>query len=217
MSQCHVLCHIAGVFLLSSKAGGLGLNLQAASRIILYDIDWNPAHDIQSMARCWRPGQKHVTLIFRLLTSGTIEERIFHRQIMKQDLSCSVTDLLLSNSSVKFTPQDLKDIFSFHEGDTCLTHDLIGCDCRIEGSQVPMLLDSVKESMDDNMYFEDDFDFESQPPPKKKPKTESASGSSMSELYQWDHHGPPFDDSDLEPGLRSAANQLQFVFRNHFQ
>jgi SNF2 family DNA or RNA helicase len=57
-----------GVFLLSSKAGGLGLNLQSASKIILYDIDWNPAHDIQAMARCWRPGQKEITHIYRLVS-----------------------------------------------------------------------------------------------------------------------------------------------------
>ena len=53
------------VFLLSSKAGGVGLNLQASSKIILFDIDWNPAHDIQAMARCWRPGQRNETHIYR--------------------------------------------------------------------------------------------------------------------------------------------------------
>ena len=56
---------VSVVFLLSSKAGGVGLNLQASSKIILFDIDWNPAHDIQAMARCWRPGQKHETHIYR--------------------------------------------------------------------------------------------------------------------------------------------------------
>ena len=47
------------IFLLSSKAGGVGLNLIGGSHLILYDIDWNPATDIQAMSRVWRDGQKH--------------------------------------------------------------------------------------------------------------------------------------------------------------
>ncbi|GIX70202.1 DNA repair and recombination protein RAD54B [Caerostris extrusa] len=54
------------IFLLSSKAGGVGFNLIGASRILLYDIDWNPANDLQAMARIWRDGQKHSVYIYRL-------------------------------------------------------------------------------------------------------------------------------------------------------
>ena len=54
-----------GIFLLSSKAGGVGLNLIGASRLILYDIDWNPANDMQAMARIWREGQKRTVQIYR--------------------------------------------------------------------------------------------------------------------------------------------------------
>ncbi|KAJ7346451.1 DNA repair and recombination protein rad54b, partial [Desmophyllum pertusum] len=57
------------VFLLSSKAGGVGLNLLGASGLVLFDIDWNPANDIQSMARVWRDGQKNTVHIYRLLTT----------------------------------------------------------------------------------------------------------------------------------------------------
>lgn len=55
------------VFLLSSKAGGVGLNLVAASRLIMFDIDWNPAVDQQAMARIWRDGQKKPVFIYRLI------------------------------------------------------------------------------------------------------------------------------------------------------
>ena len=51
--------------MLSSKAGGVGLNLIGASRLILYDIDWNPANDMQAMARIWREGQKRSVQIYR--------------------------------------------------------------------------------------------------------------------------------------------------------
>ncbi|KAJ0066164.1 hypothetical protein NL108_001394 [Boleophthalmus pectinirostris] len=81
------------LFLLSSKAGGVGLNLIGASHLVLYDIDWNPANDIQAMARVWRDGQRKTVHIYRLLTAGTLEERIFQRQVSKQGLSGTVVDL----------------------------------------------------------------------------------------------------------------------------
>lgn len=56
---------ISVVFLLSAKAGGVGLNLIGASRILLYDIDWNPATDLQAMSRVWRDGQKKTVRIYR--------------------------------------------------------------------------------------------------------------------------------------------------------
>lgn len=61
------------VFLLSARAGGVGLNLIGASRLVLYDTDWNPATDLQAMARIWRDGQQHRNVyIYRLITRGKI-------------------------------------------------------------------------------------------------------------------------------------------------
>ena len=73
----------AFVLLLSSKAGGTGLNLIGASRILLFDMDWNPATDVQAMARVWRDGQRRKVHVYRLATAGTIEEKIFQRQVCK--------------------------------------------------------------------------------------------------------------------------------------
>ena len=64
------------LFLLSSRAGGVGINLIGASRLIMLDADWNPAVDLQAMARVWREGQKKSVFIYRLFTLGTIEESI---------------------------------------------------------------------------------------------------------------------------------------------
>jgi DNA repair and recombination protein RAD54B len=61
------------LFLLSAKAGGAGLNLYGANRLIMFDIDWNPAIDQQAMARIWRDKQLSKVYIYRLLTTGTIE------------------------------------------------------------------------------------------------------------------------------------------------
>ncbi|KAJ3090623.1 DNA-dependent ATPase protein rad54 [Quaeritorhiza haematococci] len=65
------------VFLLSSKAGGCGLNLIGANRLVLFDPDWNPANDGQALARVWRDGQKKTCFIYRFIATGSIEEKIF--------------------------------------------------------------------------------------------------------------------------------------------
>ncbi|XP_023504463.2 DNA repair and recombination protein RAD54B isoform X2 [Equus przewalskii] len=117
------------IFLLSSKAGGVGLNLIGGSHLILYDIDWNPATDIQAMSRVWRDGQKHPVHIYRLLTTGTIEEKIYQRQISKQDLSGAVVDLTKTSEHTQFSVEELKNLFTLHESSHCVTHDLLDCEC----------------------------------------------------------------------------------------
>jgi DNA helicase INO80 len=67
------------VFLLSTRAGGLGINLTSADTVIFYDSDWNPTNDAQAMDRCHRIGQKEQVTVYRLVTKGTIEERILKR------------------------------------------------------------------------------------------------------------------------------------------
>uniref|UniRef100_A0A3P8RT06 RAD54 homolog B n=1 Tax=Amphiprion percula TaxID=161767 RepID=A0A3P8RT06_AMPPE len=118
------------LFLLSSKAGGVGLNLIGASHLVLYDIDWNPANDIQAMARVWRDGQKKTVHIYRLLTAGTIEERIFQRQVSKQGLSGTVVDLGKGSEHTSFSTSELRDLFSLTDTPS-LTHDLLNCNCTV--------------------------------------------------------------------------------------
>ena len=63
-------------FLLSSKAGGCGLNLIGGNRLVLFDPDWNPANDKQAAARVWRDGQKKKCYLYRMLCTGSIEEKV---------------------------------------------------------------------------------------------------------------------------------------------
>jgi hypothetical protein len=63
-------------FLLSSKAGGCGLNLIGGNRLVLFDPDWNPANDKQAAGRVWRDGQKKRVFVYRFLSTGTIEEKV---------------------------------------------------------------------------------------------------------------------------------------------
>lgn len=71
------------IFLLSTRAGGLGINLTAADTVIIYDSDWNPQMDLQAMDRAHRIGQKNSVNVYRLITQDTIEEKIIERQQIK--------------------------------------------------------------------------------------------------------------------------------------
>lgn len=67
------------VFLLTTHVGGIGVNLTGANRVVIYDPDWNPSTDSQARERAWRIGQTRDVTVYRLLTTGTIEEKIYHR------------------------------------------------------------------------------------------------------------------------------------------
>jgi DNA repair and recombination RAD54-like protein len=123
------------VFLLSSKAGGCGLNLIGANRLVLFDPDWNPAADQQALARVWRDGQKKDCFVYRFIATGTIEEKIFQRQSHKQSLSSCVVD---SAEDVErhFTLDSLRELFQYHGKTTSDTHDTFKCKrCKPDGKQ----------------------------------------------------------------------------------
>jgi DNA excision repair protein ERCC-6 len=98
------------LFLLTTKVGGLGVNLTGANRVIIFDPDWNPSTDVQARERAWRLGQKREVVIYRLMTAGTIEEKIYHRQIFKQFLSNKV--LKDPKQRTTFELHDLHDLFT---------------------------------------------------------------------------------------------------------
>ncbi|KAF2147051.1 uncharacterized protein K452DRAFT_240179 [Aplosporella prunicola CBS 121167] len=123
------------VFLLSSKAGGCGLNLIGANRLVLFDPDWNPAADQQALARVWRDGQKKDCFVYRFIATGTIEEKIFQRQSHKSALSSCVVD---SAEDVErhFSIDSLRELFQYQPNTTSDTHDTFKCKrCRSDGRQ----------------------------------------------------------------------------------
>nr|POE68801.1 isoform 2 of dna excision repair protein ercc-6-like 2 [Quercus suber] len=72
------------VFLISTKAGGVGLNITSANKVVVVDPNWNPAYDLQAQDRAYRIGQTRDVEVFRLVSSGTVEEIVYARQIYKQ-------------------------------------------------------------------------------------------------------------------------------------
>ncbi|CAH8522300.1 unnamed protein product [Dicrocoelium dendriticum] len=146
--------------ILASRAGGTGLNLVGANYLILFDMDWNPANDAQAMARIWRPGQSRPVRLYRLVTAGGLEERIFQRQAAKLALShqalanpASAAHLTSNQSSSKgvLTREELHDLFQTPSlpAVTCWTHALIGCTCDISSSSPSPTLSTASDACSD--------------------------------------------------------------------
>jgi len=132
------------VFLLTTRVGGVGINLTGANRIIIYDPDWNPSTDIQARERAWRIGQQRHVIIYRLLTAGTIEEKIYHRQVFKLYL----TNRVLKDAKQKrfFKTNDLHELFRLGDDDKNIeTKALFDDDLQINPESIQKSRKRVKD------------------------------------------------------------------------
>lgn len=122
------------LFILSTRAGGLGLNLTAADTVIFYDQDWNPQMDLQAQDRAHRIGQTKPVLIFRLVTAHTIENRIMQRATEKRKLEA----LVIAKGQFR-TPQAAADALRGDGGVRAKGEsmaELAAALLRIEGEQI---------------------------------------------------------------------------------
>merc|ERR1719450_1066797 len=186
------------VMLLSSKAGGTGLNLIGASRLVLYDIDWNPATDHQAMARIWRDGQTRDCHVYRLVTTGTIEEKILQRQVTKRGLD--------SHQVVpsQFTSDELRDLFSYNGDTESDTHDKMGCQCG--GSGV-----SVANSDGDRDLEERECQLGG-----SNSAGVVVDGCQDDQMLDWSHFTSPVEDIIQDPVLNVASQFVSFVMMKCF-
>ena len=99
------------VFLISLKAGGVGLNLTAADTVIHYDPWWNPAAEMQATDRAHRIGQDKAVFVYKLITEGTVEERILEMQERKRLLAASIHQKSGSQAAL-WTPEDIDSLFT---------------------------------------------------------------------------------------------------------
>lgn len=138
-----------------------GLNLIGGNRLVLFDPDWNPAVDKQAAARCWRDGQKKRCFTYRFLGTGTVEEKIFQRQLSKEGLQSVVDDKEQVN---ELSTKDLKNLFKLRQDTPSDTHDKLKCSrCKIiqdnaemqEAAVLPKKLAACQELLDIIMKKED--------------------------------------------------------------
>ncbi|CAK7267361.1 hypothetical protein SEPCBS119000_002509 [Sporothrix epigloea] len=121
------------VFLISTKAGGVGLNITSANKVVIFDPHWNPAYDLQAQDRAYRIGQVRDVDVFRLVSAGTIEEIVYARQIYKQQQANIGYSASTERRYFKGVQQDqsrqgeifgLKNLFAYHN-DQVMLRDIV--------------------------------------------------------------------------------------------
>lgn len=211
-------------FLLSSKAGGCGLNLIGGNRLVLFDPDWNPANDKQAAARVWRDGQKKRVYIYRFLTTGTIEEKVYQRQMSKEGLQKVVQQGQTDDPKFQvnsFSNEDLRDLFTLQDSIRSEIHENMECQrCKIDvsresGDSEGTGSDLAPKIIPDDCETSDIGDFAKiSGCLLKQSYSEKQLGTPMEEdLQSWAHHKFPATVPDLV--LQAAAgDEISFVFTN---
>jgi len=136
------------LFLLSTNAGGLGINLIAANRVVIFDSHWNPAVDLQAVYRCYRYGQVKPVYCYRLLAEGSMEQKIYSRAAAKTSLSDLVID-----------QQNPERSFSRHELDLLRQEDTwVCCNACNKWRMLPTSIsEEVVATLPDEWYCKDNI------------------------------------------------------------
>lgn len=158
------------VCLISTKAGGLGLNMTGANVVIIFDPNWNPSHDLQAQDRAYRIGQQRHVQVFRLISAGSIEENIYLRQVYKQQLDKIAVNTenakryfngIQGDRQQKGELFGMKNMFQLRTGDNCLSKDILErneqIEKQLEGHQVTKYVPSSSEEAAENNDEEDDY------------------------------------------------------------
>merc|ERR1712226_846892 len=148
------------VFLLSTRAGGLGINLYTADTVVIYDSDWNPHNDIQALSRAHRIGQKNKVMIYRFVTRNTVEERVTQVAKKKMMLTHLVVQPGMSGGSkANLSKKEIDDILKFG------TEELFADDKEGDGeddivydqSAVDALLDRSQEGIEEKESWANEY------------------------------------------------------------
>uniref|UniRef100_A0A8D0BT93 Chromodomain helicase DNA binding protein 5 n=1 Tax=Salvator merianae TaxID=96440 RepID=A0A8D0BT93_SALMN len=147
-------------FLLSTRAGGLGINLATADTVIIYDSDWNPHNDIQAFSRAHRIGQNKKVMIYRFVTRASVEERITQVAKRKMMLTHLVVRPGLGSKSGSMTKQELDDILKFGT-EELFKDDVEGDNKDVEDSSVIHYDDAaISKLLDRNQDATDDTELQ---------------------------------------------------------
>jgi chromodomain-helicase-DNA-binding protein 4 len=150
------------VFLLSTRAGGLGINLYTADTVVIYDSDWNPHNDIQALSRAHRIGQKNKVMIYRFVTRNTVEERV--TQVAKKKMMLThlvVQPGMNQQGKSNLSKKEIDDILKFG------TEELFNDETNEEGESsndivyddkaVAQLLDRSQEGIEEKESWANEY------------------------------------------------------------
>lgn len=143
-------------FLLTTSVGGLGLNLTGADTVIFIEHDWNPMKDLQAMDRAHRIGTTRTVNVYRLITKGTLEEKIMGLQKFKINIANSVVNKENQSFQTMDTTQ-LLDLFNYTDPTRDNSSTSSGNDEMVEGAPKGMknILESLGQLWDESQYTEE--------------------------------------------------------------
>ncbi|KUJ11865.1 uncharacterized protein LY89DRAFT_673684 [Mollisia scopiformis] len=148
------------VFLISTKAGGVGLNITSANKVVIFDPNWNPSYDLQAQDRAYRIGQQRDVEVYRLVSAGTLEEIVYARQVYKQQQANIGYNASTERRYFKGV-QNAKDqkgeifgldnLLTFH-GDDIVLRDIVN---KTNVAEAKRGIDVLEVNMDDILNDED--------------------------------------------------------------
>ncbi|GIY32246.1 chromodomain-helicase-DNA-binding protein 5 [Caerostris darwini] len=144
-------------FLLSTRAGGLGINLATADTVIIYDSDWNPHNDIQAFSRAHRIGQSNKVMIYRFVTRASVEERITQVAKKKMMLTHLVVRPGLGSRSNTMSKQELDDILRFGTEDLFKDDENKEDEIHYDNKAIDELLDRTQEGIEQKELWANDY------------------------------------------------------------
>jgi superfamily II DNA or RNA helicase len=155
------------VFLISTKAGGVGLNITSANKVVVVDPNWNPSYDLQAQDRAYRIGQTRDVEVFRLVSQGTVEETIYARQIYKQQQASIGYDAsnerryfqgVQGRKDQKGELFGLQNLFKYQDEGTVVLRDIVNKTNVAESRADVRIMDAVIKEEDDDARVEDTDD-----------------------------------------------------------
>jgi hypothetical protein len=153
------------VYLISMRAGGVGLNLFGANRVIIFDFKYNPVNEQQAIGRAYRIGQKKPVYVYRFVAGGTFEETVHNKTIYKEQLASRVVDRKSIMSMAKkdkreflFEPKEVKqEDLSVYEGkDPAVLDQILMRQDQLQNIRSIVLTDTFSQDVDENLTAEEE-------------------------------------------------------------
>ena len=201
------------VFLISTKAGGLGLNLQSANRVVIFDFKFNPISEEQAIGRAYRIGQQKETFVYRFIAGGTFESNVHNKTIFKQQLASRVVDkkshksMALSKlAEFLFEPKqvDYEDLSEFEGVDKLVLDKVLGLQETDRTIYSIAQSDIFEKDDDEKLTAEEEAEVEQWHRQEKHRRTFGGTISTPSELRDYNPHRAALNAAIYTPGYLPA-------------